>query len=442
MFHCSNCGYKSIKWLGKCPLCEGWETFAKETVVADDKVLTKEKIPPQLLKDIESGSYRRTLTGIDEFDRIIGGGTVTGEIILVGGEPGVGKSTLLLEVAAALSKNSKTLYVSAEESPEQIALRAKRLSSNFDNLYIVGEDNLEEVLAYVETQDFKFLIVDSIQVVYSSRYEGSKGTVSQIRGCADYLTQIAKSKGIVIFVVGHVTKEGVIAGPKLLEHIVDCVLYFEGELLSCYRILRASKNRFGPTGEIAVFEMSSEGLREVKKVTDFFLPHNEHPISGSCAVCVIEGLRPIFIELQALVSKASFGVVRRRSLGFDFNRFSLLIAIIEKRLKSALGSEDIFLNVAGGIKINDPSADLGAIVAILSSFNDKKVSQGDIFIGEVGLGGELRRVSNINLRLKEVERTGFKRCFIPQANLKDINKGFSFKIEALDSLSDLMGKVF
>ncbi|MDD4183184.1 MAG: DNA repair protein RadA [Candidatus Omnitrophica bacterium] len=360
----------------------------------------------------------------------------------MGGEPGVGKSTLLLEISSALAAKEKTLYVSAEESPAQVGLRANRLSAQNSNLYILGEDNLETVFDYIKEHGFKFIVIDSIQVVWSSRSEGPKGSVSQIKGSADYLTQIAKSLNVVIFVVGHVTKEGVIAGPKLLEHIVDCVLYFEGEILSNYRILRAVKNRFGPTGDLAVFEMLSSGLKEVTKTADLFLPHKDEAISGSSVVCVIEGLRPLLIELQSLVSKASFGVVRRRSLGFDFNRFSLLIAIIEKRLKMSLSSEDVFLNVAGGIKINDPAADLGAVIAIISSYKEKEPPVSSAFIAEVGLAGELRRVANINLRLKEIERAGFPRCFIPESNLKEVDGKFKFKIEGFSSLKEVIDKIW
>jgi DNA repair protein RadA/Sms len=426
-----------VKWLGKCPLCDGWETFCEEK--ENEAIgIVEEKTPPRLFEQIKQYEYERVPTGIEEFDRIVGGGLVGGELILVGGEPGVGKSTLLLEISGRLCDKYKTLYVSAEESPQQLTLRARRLEANFKNLYILGDDNIESIYSHIKEQGFKFVVIDSIQVVYSQKYEGSKGSVSQIKGCADYLTQIAKSQNIVIFVVGHVTKEGVIAGPKLLEHIVDCVLYFEGEIISNYRILRATKNRFGPTGDIAVFEMVSSGLKEVKKTADLFLPHQMQRISGSTVVCVAEGLRPILVELQSLVSKASFGMVRRRSLGFDFNRFSLLVAIIEKRLKISLSSEDIFLNVAGGLKITDPAADLGAVMAIISSYRDKEFSFESVFIGEVGLGGELRRVSNINARLKEIERADFKRCFIPEGNLKEADKGFNFKIEGFSSLKEVV----
>ncbi|MDD5195763.1 MAG: DNA repair protein RadA [Candidatus Omnitrophica bacterium] len=462
MFHCTACGYKSVKWLGKCPLCEGWETFAEEAEVSEEHPIVKEKTAPKLFGNINEKKIPRILTGIEGFDRILGGGIVNGETVLIGGEPGVGKSTLLLEVAGKLSFIGKTLYVSAEESPEQVSVRADRLrpkeapsipegrsasnkdqsKSDFSRLYILGEDDLGKVYEHIESNDFKFVIIDSIQVVYSSRYEGAKGSVSQIKGCADYLTQIAKIKGCAIFIVGHVTKDGAIAGPKLLEHIVDCVFYFEGEMLSDYRLLRATKNRFGPTGDIVVFEMSSNGLKEVKKLDEIFLPHQSEPVSGSSVVCVIEGLRPLLVELQSLVSKASFGVVRRRSLGFDFNRFSLLVAIIEKRLKISLSAEDIFLNVAGGLRINDPAADLGACVAMLSSLKDKALPSHNVFIGEVGLGGELRRVNNINLRLKELARASTKRAFIASSNLKEVDKSFRFAIEGFGQLKDVVNEVF
>jgi DNA repair protein RadA/Sms len=443
MFNCSNCGYKSIGWLGKCPLCGEWETFSRqEPASGKRRGLSRKSAAPVLIKDITAKQASRISTGMVEFDRIIGGGLVGGEVVLVGGEPGVGKSTLLLEISSKLSKHSKTLYVSAEESTEQVSLRASRLKGDFGSLYILGEDNLEVVYKHIKEEAFKFVVIDSIQVVYSPQCEGSKGSVSQIRGCADYLTQIAKSLGVIIFMVGHVTKEGAIAGPKLLEHIVDCVLYFEGETISNYRILRSIKNRFGSTGDIAVFEMKCSGLEEVTKLAEIFLPHRQKSFSGSCVTCVIEGLRPLLIELQSLAARSNFGVARRRSLGFDFNRFSLLIAIIEKRLKLSLSGEDVFLNVAGGLKINDPAADLGAVMAIISSFRDKDIPPGIVFIGEVGLAGELRRVNNINMRLKEVERADFKQCIIPEVNLKEVDKKNNLDIKGFLSLKEVVDKVF
>ncbi|MCM8819542.1 MAG: DNA repair protein RadA [Candidatus Omnitrophica bacterium] len=441
MYTCSNCGYKSVKWLGKCPVCEAWETFVEEKS-QDDSFFKKEKSFPMLLSDIKEHDFLRIKTEIEELDRILGGGLVEGEVILVGGEPGLGKSTLMLEVASKLSKKGKTLYVSAEESPQQITLRAKRLEGDFSNLYILGEDNVEQIYLHIKEENFKYLIIDSIQVMYLPKYEGPKGSATQVRGCAEMLTQIAKSENIVVFLIGHVTKEGLIAGPKLLEHIVDCVLYFESESLSNYRILRATKNRFGPTGDIAIFEMTSYGLVEVKKIYDIFLPHRKKAVSGSSVVCVIEGARPILVELQSLVGRAAFGMVRRRSLGFDFNRFSLLIAIIEKRLKISLSNEDVFLNVAGGLKITDPAADLGAVVSIISSFKEKIPKVKAVFMAEIGLAGELRRINNINLRLKEIERTNFKNCIISEDNLDEVDKNFNFLITGYSSLKDVIEYIF
>ncbi len=398
---------------------------------------------PQPLATVGQSQSRRIMTGLHEFDRVLGGGVVEGSIILVGGPPGVGKSTLLLEVAARLSAQAKTLYVSAEESPEQIALRSQRLGKQlFDKVYISRDDQLEDVYGHIAKEGYKFVVVDSIQVVSVNTCEGTKGSASQVRGCADYLTQIAKSLGVVVFVVGHVTKEGSIAGPKILEHIVDCVLYFESETLSPYRILRSTKNRFGPTGDIAVFEMRSDGLFEVTKLTDIFLPQRQIPTAGSCATSSIEGVRPILIELQALVSRANFGIPRRRSLGYDFNRFSLLVAIIEKRLCLPLASEDVFLNVAGGLKINDPAADAGAVAAIVSSLKEKPIASDTLVIGEVGLGGELRRVNNINMRLTEAGRANFSRCLVPEVNLKEVDKKFGFAVQGIATLKDLIHGLF
>jgi DNA repair protein RadA/Sms len=442
MYNCNECGYKSIKWLGKCPTCGTWESFIQENQQLDKKSI-KVRRPPKLLKEVAKIDAKRISVGFSELDKILGGGVVEGSIILVGGPPGVGKSTLLLEVCSKLSDKGKTLYVSAEESPEQISLRTKRLvNSDCSKVYVTGDDTMESIFDYVQNDGFKFIVVDSIQVVSLSSCEGAKGSISQIRGCADYLTQIAKTLGVVVFVVGHVTKDGAIAGPKLLEHIVDCVLYFEGEMLSHYRILRSTKNRFGPTGDIAVFEMKSTGLEQVTEITEIFLPHREQALSGSSVVCTIEGLRPILIELQALASHSNFGVARRRSLGFDFNRFSLLIAIIEKRLRLILSGEDVFLNVAGGLKVNDPATDLGAIMSIISSFKEQEIPASTVFMGEVGLAGELRKVNNINLRLQEVERTNFKTCVIPEVNIKEVDKRFRIKIISFSSLEAVVKSFF
>lgn len=440
MVRCSSCGYVSIKWLGRCPSCGGWETFQEENLPSSRKKISPKEGVIQRIDTISETHTKRILTSIEEFDRVLGGGLVPGEVLLVGGEPGVGKSTLLLEVCTQLAKHGKTLYLSAEESAQQVAIRANRLDAKGESLFIMEEDDLETIAYHIEKEEIMFAVIDSIQVVSHSQCEGIKGSVTQIRGCAHYLTSLAKKLGVVIFMVGHVTKDGIIAGPKLLEHIVDCVLYFEGEKLCQYRILRAMKNRFGATGNIAVFEMTSKGLIQVESIADIFLPHKDMRVSGSCVVSVIEGVRPILIEMQSLVSRATFGVVRRRSIGFDFNRFSLLIAIIEKRLKCNLSNEDIFLNVAGGLKVNDPAADLGVVMAVISSFKDVCLKFPHVFISEVGLAGELRRVSNINIRVKESMRAGFEKCVISQGNIKEIEDDLKPFVLGFETVSEVVEK--
>jgi len=333
--------------------------------------------------------------------------------------------------------------VSAEESVEQIALRAKRLGLSGDDFYLLNEEDIDQVYEHIKRERFDFVIVDSIQVVHHPRIGTQKGSVPQIKGCADFLTQIAKTTGTIVFIVGHVTKDGAIAGPKLLEHIVDCVLYFESEVISYYRILRTIKNRFGATGELAAFQMTQDGLREVESLSGILLPSHQNPIAGSSIVCVIEGVRPLVLELQSLVSKASFGVVRRRSLGFDFNRFSLLIAIIEKRLKFMCTIDDVFLNVSGGLKINDPSADLGACMAIISSHKDKIIPSQTVFLGEVGLAGEIRPLNNINARLKEIHRSGFREVFMPEANLKEVDvQSKEVTINPVNTLKEVVHQIW
>ena len=441
MFICSKCGYQSPKWLGKCPVCDSWQSFEElenSSPKLEKEVIKEKDVKPLPFEEIKKAEFERISTRIESLDELLGGGIVKGEVILIGGEPGVGKSTLLLEVAQNLSSQGKVLYVCAEESPQQVSLRAERLNiKNCKDLYFYPEDNLYKVYEEIKKGGFNFLIIDSIQVVYLPKIDASQGSISQVKECANFLTQLAKSLDIVVFIIGHVTKEGTIAGPKLLEHIVDCVLYFETEVSSNFRILRSIKNRFGPSGEIAAFEMTSKGLKEAKNLGKFFLPHKDKCISGSTVVCIIEGTKPLAVELQALVSRASFGIVKRRSLGFDFNRFLLLLAVIEKRLKISLSSDDVFLNVSGGLKITDPSADLGASLAIISSFKDKEVSLDTVFIGEIGLTGEIRPVSNIERRIKEVKRLGFRRVVIPQENLKEV-KGKEIEIIPLSFLKEAM----
>ncbi len=440
MFICSECGYKTVKWLGKCPECSSWESFSQSKEMKKNEFVEfLEKSTPKLFKDIKEKSYIRITTKMQEFDRILGGGLVKGEVVLVGGEPGVGKSTLLLQAAGILSSANKVLYVSAEESPQQVGLRAKRLGIELDGLYILNEDNIFDIYKHIKEYKFDIVIIDSIQVVFHPKLEVPRGSVGQVRGCSEFLTRLAKHEGITFFIIGHVTKEGALAGPKMMEHIVDCVLYFEPEVTSSYRILRASKNRFGPTGEVAVFEMTSAGLKEVTVLSDIFLPHKDKPVAGSCIGCILEGLKPLLLELQSLVVKSSFGMVRRRSIGFDFNRFSLLVAVIEKRLKISLVNQDVFLNVAGGMKITDPAADLAAVCAVVSSYREEAFESNTVFIAELGLAGELRPVSNIGLRLKEVEKGGFKKCFIPSGNLKEISdNSYSFEVVGLESLKEVL----
>lgn len=404
---------------------------------ASDRSIARARSKPVLLSDVSQYQLERIQTGLAGFDTILGGGLVKGEVVLIGGEPGVGKSTLLLEVAGKLTSQGKVLYVSAEESIEQVGLRAKRLGIDREAFYIFNEENLDNVYEYIEREKFDFLVIDSIQVVHHPAIPAQKGSVPQIKGCADFLTQIAKTTGLIVFIVGHVTKEGAIAGPKLLEHIVDCVLYFENEVVSYYRILRTIKNRFGATGELAAFEMTKGGLKEAESLSGILLPHHQTPVAGSSVVCVIEGVRPLVLELQSLVSKASFGVVRRRALGFDFNRFSLLIAIIEKRLKVSCASQDVFLNVSGGLRIADPSADLGACIAILSSHKDKIITKDTVFLGEVGLAGEIRAIHNLNARLREIVRAGFKEVFVPAQSAKEVDlKGGDITINPVQSLKE------
>ncbi|MCD6539580.1 MAG: DNA repair protein RadA [Candidatus Omnitrophica bacterium] len=440
MFICRNCGYKTFKWLGKCPECGAWESFTEEVSSRKER---EDPLPSLTnIRELSTIKEERFPTQIKEFDRVLGGGLIKGEVVLVGGEPGIGKSTLLLEVASQIAKNKKVLYVSAEESLAQINLRAKRLGIDAENLFLVNEDNLETLLLLFE-KDFFLIIIDSIQVLKIASLGASLGSLVQIRESANILTETAKKKGVSLFIVGHVTKEGVISGPKALEHIVDCVIYFEGEKNSNFRILRAVKNRFGSLGEIGVFEMTSSGLKEVENPSSIFISGEGRSSSGSAVGCVLEGVRAILVEVQALVTRASFGMVRRKSVGFDFNRFSLILAMMEKRLGLNLGNQDVFVNVTGGIRIDDPCSDLALVLAVASSYEDFLVPRECVFIGEVGLSGELRRVYNISQRLSEIKRLGFLYAFIPQSNLEKLNlKEFlGLKLYGCRDIKEVISKV-
>jgi len=426
VFSCSNCGYQSPKWLGKCPDCNSWNSFTEEDYTAPSSGV-KERISlykdgPVLLKDVVVRDEDRLKTNIVELDRVLGGGIVKGSVILIGGDPGVGKSTISLQVSDHLTKQGATvLYVSGEESVAQTKLRAKRLGEpGSDNLYIVNQTDLSLIVEYIRKLKPQVVIIDSIQVVFDSGISSSPGSVSQVRECASILTQLAKTTGISIFIIGHVTKEGTIAGPRVLEHIVDTVLYFEGDRFAIYRILRAVKNRFGSTNEIGVFEMGLQGLAEVKNPSEIFLSERPSNVSGTIVTSILEGTRPLLVEIQSLVSRSSFGYARRRAQGFDFNRLSLLVAVLEKRMGLALEAEDIFVNVAGGIKIEDPAADLAVCAVIASSFREQVVMPAVVVLGEVGLSGEIRSISQVVTRINEAQKLGFKHCVLPKNSIKNL----------------------
>ena len=383
---------------------------------------------PMLLKEIQSHTEERIKTDIDEFDRVLGGGVVSGSVVLIGGDPGIGKSTLSLQISSQLSSKGKNvLYVSGEESVRQTKLRADRLGNvDSQKLYIISQVQLEVVIECIKRVSPAVVIIDSIQVLFSDEISSGPGSVSQVRHCASQLTRLAKETGVSMFIIGHVTKEGTLAGPRVLEHVVDTVIYFEGERNSMYRILRVMKNRFGSTNEIGVFEMESQGLIEVKNPSSIFLSERPVNISGSSIVPVIEGSRPILVEIQALVMRSNLVLSRRRSQGVDYNRLNLLLAVIERRLGFGLASQDIFVNVVGGIKIIDPAVDLAVVVAVASGLKDKPIDTNCVFMGEVGLGAEVRSITQVGLRIAEAEKLGFKRCVLPENNLKALKKGKVF----------------
>ncbi|MFH0917520.1 MAG: DNA repair protein RadA [Candidatus Omnitrophota bacterium] len=445
VFSCSSCGYQSPKWLGRCPDCSSWNSFSEEdyTPVSSG---TPERVSlykdgPVLLRDVVSKDEDRLKTNIVELDRVLGGGIVKGSVILIGGDPGVGKSTISLQVSNHLTKQSiSVLYVSGEESVAQTKLRAKRLGeSGSDNLYIVNQTDLSLIIEYIKKLKPQVVVIDSIQVIFDPGISSSPGSVSQVRECAGALTQLAKTTGTSIFIIGHVTKEGTLAGPRVLEHIVDTVLYFEGDRFAIYRILRAVKNRFGSTNEIGVFEMASAGLMEVKNPSEIFLAERPVNVSGTVVTSILEGTRPLLVEIQSLVSRSSFGYARRRAQGFDFNRLSLLVAVLEKRLGLALEAEDIFINVAGGIKIEDPAADLAVCAVIASSFRDQVVIPRSVVLGEVGLSGEIRSISSVLTRINEAEKLGFQHCILPKNSIKNLKlKKSEMEIIAVSTLKEAL----
>ncbi|MDD5692006.1 MAG: DNA repair protein RadA [Candidatus Omnitrophica bacterium] len=453
VFSCSSCGYQSPKWLGRCPDCNSWNSFTEEDYSAPSTG-TKERVSlykdgPVLLKDVVARDEDRLKTNVPELDRVLGGGIVKGSVILIGGDPGVGKSTISLQVSNHLTAQGiAVLYVSGEESVAQTKLRAKRLGeSGSDKLYIVNQTDLSLIVEYIRKLKPQAVIIDSIQVIFDPGISSSPGSVSQVRECAATLTQLAKTTDTSIFIIGHVTKEGALAGPRVLEHIVDTVLYFEGDRFAIYRILRAVKNRFGSTNEIGVFEMGPHGLSEVKNPSEIFLSERPSNVSGTIVTSVLEGTRPLLVEIQSLVSRSNFGYARRRAQGFDFNRLSLLVAVLEKRMGLALEAEDIFVNVAGGIKVEDPAADLAVCAVIASSFREQVVMPQAVVLGEVGLSGEIRSISQVLTRINEAERLGFKHCILPKNSCRNLKVsksdmeiiGVSTLKEALDIILGAKG---
>lgn len=449
VFSCASCGYQSPKWLGRCPDCNSWNSFAEEAfndpAAKPGQKVSLYKDAPVLLKDVLIKDEQRLKTNIRELDRVLGGGIVQGSVTLIGGDPGVGKSTISLQVSDQLTKQGSTvLYVSGEESVAQTKLRAKRLGQpGADKLYIVNQTDLSLIIEYIRQLKPQVVFIDSIQVVFDPVITSSAGSVSQVRECAGQLTQLAKTTGTSIFIIGHVTKEGMIAGPRVLEHIVDTVLYFEGDRFAVYRILRAVKNRFGSTNEIGVFEMSSAGLMEVKNPSEIFLSERPENVSGSVVTAVLEGTRPLLVEIQSLVTRSNFGYPQRKAQGFDFNRLALLVAVLEKRMGLALSSEDIFVNVAGGIKIGDPAADLAVCSVIASAFKEKQVKPQTVVLGEVGLSGEVRSISQALLRLNEAQKLGFKHCLMPKSSCKNMKlESCDIEILPVSSLKEAFGVLF
>lgn len=419
VFYCTDCGSEYPKWQGRCPACGAWNTMQEhiEKPAAVGKATSApvgQSRKPQRISQVTSGDEIRFSTGMGELDRVLGGGAVSGSLVLVGGAPGIGKSTLLLQICNSLCAGRKVLYVSGEESERQLKLRAQRLEVEPDDLYILSETRLSDILESVEEIQPDIVIADSIQTLYNEQNESSPGSVSQVKDCTMALMQMSKSHGIMVFVVGHINKDGNIAGPKVLEHMVDCVLYFEGDPNSSYRLLRAAKNRFGSTNEIGVFEMADKGLIEVPNPSQMLLEGRPEGASGTCVACVMEGTRPVLAEVQALVAKTTFNVPRRAADGFDFNRAVLLMAVAEKRANLKLSVFDTYINVIGGLRLDEPGADLPVVLAVASSYRDQVIDSELVAIGEVGLTGEIRSVSNMSQRLSEVARLGFKKCIIPR----------------------------
>ena len=441
VFFCQNCGHEESKWLGQCPACKEWNTFVEEKVSGVTKSSTvKAARETQVvsLSEVSADDHTRMTTGIKELDRVLGGGIVPGSLVLVGGDPGIGKSTLLLQVCQNLSREKRLLYISGEESLAQIKLRANRMGEFHENLKLLCETNLETIRTVIENQRPEMVIIDSIQTMYSEEVTSAPGSVSQVRESTNVFMQLAKGLGISIFIVGHVTKEGTVAGPRVLEHMVDTVLYFEGDRHASYRILRGVKNRFGSTNEIGVFEMRQNGLVEVENPSEYMLSGKPENASGSVVACSMEGTRPILIEIQALVCQSNFGLPRRTAAGTDYNRVNLLMAVLEKRIGLPLSNYDAYVNIAGGIKMNEPAIDLGIVMALVSSYKNRPIDEKMIVFGEVGLSGEVRAVNMPEQRVAEAKKLGFETCIIPEVS-KDMVKGIKgIKVIGVKTINDAM----
>ena len=439
VFFCGECGYESAKWLGQCPACKAWNAFCEAPAVKKGGSSLREGMAASLpvkIKDVSLETDERVTTGISELDRVLGGGIVKGSLVLVGGDPGIGKSTLLLQMCAKLAdKNISVLYVSGEESERQIALRSERLGGKFSDMLLFCETDIEKIEAAIESEKPEVVIVDSIQTMYSSKADSAAGSISQVREVTSTLLRISKGLGVSIFIVGHVTKEGTVAGPRTLEHMVDTVLYFEGEDVASYRILRAVKNRFGSTNEVGVFDMGQTGLREVANPSEYMLKGMPENAPGSVVACTMEGSRPILVEVQALVCQTNFNFPKRTTAGADYNRVNILIAVLEKRLGLNLGNCDAYVNVAGGLKINEPALDLAIVAALISSYRNRESKGKIIAFGEVGLTGEVRGVNLARLRLEEIAKFGENLIIIPKVNY---TKDLPFKVLPVSNVRELM----
>ena len=445
IFFCQNCGHEEAKWLGQCPACKEWNTFVEEridsgitkgTTVAARAVHEAKVVP---LTEVTADDDTRSETGIKELDRVLGGGIVPGSLVLVGGDPGIGKSTLLLQVCQRMAQMKKILYISGEESQAQIKLRANRMGNFTSSLLLLCETNLGIIRSVIEKERPELVIIDSIQTMYSEDVTSAPGSVSQVRESTNVFMQLAKGLCIPIFIVGHVTKEGTVAGPRVLEHMVDTVLYFEGDRHASYRILRAVKNRFGSTTEIGVFEMRQSGLVEVENPSEYMLSGKPENASGSVVACSMEGTRPILLEIQALVCRTNFGMPRRTAAGTDYNRVNLLMAVLEKRLGMSLGNCDAYVNIAGGIKMNEPAIDLGIVMALVSSYRNRPIDEKTIVFGEVGLSGEVRAVNMQEQRVAEAKKLGFETCILPEVSLKMVKEIQGIRLVGVKTVNEAVG---